>query len=121
VTPFIAFLVVAVVVIVTPGPDTALTIRNTLRGGRRGGVFTAVGVATGQAIWALATSVGLAALLAPGARSSPLSVSPARSISSVSASRSSSAPGGPRVREIRRVSRTAPARCRHASPGNRVS
>ena len=63
-TPFIAFLVVAVVVIVTPGPDTALTIRNTLRGGRRGGVFTAVGVVTGQAIWALATSVGLAALLA---------------------------------------------------------
>jgi len=55
---------VAVVVIVTPGPDTALTIRNTLRGGRRGGVFTAVGVVTGQAIWALATSVGLAALLA---------------------------------------------------------
>ncbi|TML48810.1 MAG: LysE family translocator, partial [Actinobacteria bacterium] len=28
-----AFLIVAVVVIVTPGPDTALTIRNTLLGG----------------------------------------------------------------------------------------
>lgn len=34
-----AFLAVAIVVIVTPGPDTALTIRNTLLGGRRGGVF----------------------------------------------------------------------------------
>jgi threonine/homoserine/homoserine lactone efflux protein len=58
------FLVVAVVVIVTPGPDTALTIRNTLLGGRHGGVFTAVGVAAGQATWTVATCAGLAALLA---------------------------------------------------------
>ena len=59
-----AFLSVAVVVIVTPGPDTALTIRNTLIGGRRSGAFTALGVVTGQATWAVATSVGVAALLA---------------------------------------------------------
>src|SRR2546430_11275961 len=39
----------AIVVIVTPGPDTALTIRNTLVGGRPAGVATAVGVALGQA------------------------------------------------------------------------
>jgi threonine/homoserine/homoserine lactone efflux protein len=58
-----AFLVVAVVVIVTPGPDTALTIRNSLVGGRRGGVQTAAGVATGQACWTVAASAGLAALL----------------------------------------------------------
>jgi threonine/homoserine/homoserine lactone efflux protein len=58
-----AFLVVAVVVIVTPGPDTALTIRNTLLGGRRSGVSTALGVAAGQATWTLATSAGVAALL----------------------------------------------------------
>ena len=51
------------VVIVTPGQDTALTIRNTLRGGRRDGVLTAFGVAAGQVTWALATSAGLAALL----------------------------------------------------------
>ena len=49
--------------IVTPGPDTALTIRNTLLGGRSGGVATAFGVVTGQALWALATSAGIAALL----------------------------------------------------------
>jgi threonine/homoserine/homoserine lactone efflux protein len=58
-----AFLVVAVIVIVTPGPDTALTIRNTLLGGRRSGVFTATGVAAGQATWTVATSAGIAALL----------------------------------------------------------
>src|SRR5205807_1034874 len=32
-------------------------------GGRRGGILTALGVAAGQAIWALATSVGIVALL----------------------------------------------------------
>jgi threonine/homoserine/homoserine lactone efflux protein len=57
------FFGVAALVIVTPGQDTALAIRNTLRGGRRGGILTAFGVATGQCAWALATSVGLAALL----------------------------------------------------------
>lgn len=63
VTSFLAFVGVALVVIITPGPDTALTIRNTLLGGRGGGVLTALGVAVGQTIWALATSIGLVALL----------------------------------------------------------
>jgi threonine/homoserine/homoserine lactone efflux protein len=58
-----AFLGVSALVIVTPGQDTALTIRNTLLGGRPGGVFTALGVSTGQAIWTLATSLGIGALL----------------------------------------------------------
>jgi threonine/homoserine/homoserine lactone efflux protein len=62
-TNLVAFVAVAAVVIVTPGPDTALTIRNALVGGRRGGFFTAVGVSSGQMTWALATSAGLAALL----------------------------------------------------------
>lgn len=62
-----AFLSISVLVIVTPGPDTALTIRNTLLGGRRGGILTAVGVAAGQATWTLATSLGLAALLVASA------------------------------------------------------
>lgn len=43
-----AFLVVAAIVIVTPGPDTALVIGNTLTGGRRGGVMTTAGVCAGQ-------------------------------------------------------------------------
>jgi len=60
---FLAFLGISILVIATPGPDTALTVRNALLGGRRGGVFTALGVAAGQAIWALATSVGIVALL----------------------------------------------------------
>jgi threonine/homoserine/homoserine lactone efflux protein len=62
-----AFAAVAAVVIVTPGPDTALTIRNTLRGGRRTGSATAVGVAAGQLIWASAASCGIAAALTASA------------------------------------------------------
>jgi threonine/homoserine/homoserine lactone efflux protein len=58
-----AFLAVSALVIVTPGQDTALTIRNTLARGRRGGVHTAAGVALGQLVWALAASAGLVALL----------------------------------------------------------
>lgn len=59
-----AFLAIAALVIVTPGPDTALTISSTLRGGRRAGVRTALGVATGQAVWTVAASLGLAAVVA---------------------------------------------------------
>ena len=58
-----AFLAVALVVICTPGPDTALTVRNSLLGDRRAGIFTALGVSTGQLIWTLAASAGIAALL----------------------------------------------------------
>lgn len=60
----IAFVLLAAVVICTPGPDTALTIRNTLLGGRGNGVRTAAGVAFGQALWTLAASAGIAALVA---------------------------------------------------------
>lgn len=60
---FLAFLGVSFIVIATPGPDTAITIRNTLFGGRSGGIFTALGIAIGQTVWALATSVGIVALL----------------------------------------------------------
>jgi threonine/homoserine/homoserine lactone efflux protein len=59
----LAFVGVSALVIVTPGQDTALTIRNTLLGGRLAGVCTAVGVSAGQATWTVATSVGIGALL----------------------------------------------------------
>jgi len=62
-TQLAAFAAVSAVVICTPGQDTALTIRNTLLGGRRSGVATAAGVTAGQAVWTLAASVGLVAVL----------------------------------------------------------
>lgn len=60
---FLTFLGVSIAVIVAPGPDTALTIRNTVRGGRAPGIGTALGVSAGQLIWALATAIGLVAVL----------------------------------------------------------
>jgi threonine/homoserine/homoserine lactone efflux protein len=59
----LGFVGVAILVIITPGQDTALTIRNTLVGGRRGGIATAFGVVTGHLTWTVATSAGLAAVL----------------------------------------------------------
>lgn len=63
VTEFATFVAVSAVVIMTPGPDTAMTIRNTLLGGRRTGVATALGIALGQSVWTVAASVGVAAIL----------------------------------------------------------
>jgi len=59
----LAYLLISLLVIITPGPDTALTVRNTLLGGRSNGIATALGVSAGQLIWVLATSVGLVAVL----------------------------------------------------------
>jgi threonine/homoserine/homoserine lactone efflux protein len=57
------FVGTSALVIMTPGQDTALTIRNTILGGRMGGIFTAVGVSAGQATWTVVTSVGVGAVL----------------------------------------------------------
>jgi threonine/homoserine/homoserine lactone efflux protein len=59
----LTFVTVSLLVIVTPGPDTALTIRNTLLGGRSVGICTAAGVVAGQSVWALASSLGVVTLL----------------------------------------------------------
>lgn len=63
ITNLAAFLGIAILVIVTPGQDTALTIRNTLVGGRRAGIATGGGVVSGLATWTVASSAGLAALI----------------------------------------------------------
>lgn len=57
------FLAISALLIVAPGPDMALVARNALRGGRRSGIATGVGVVSGLAVWTVAASVGLAALL----------------------------------------------------------
>ena len=62
----LAFLGVSALVIVMPGPDAAVTASGTAGGGRRGGVFTALGVSCGQAVWTLTASAGISAVLAAG-------------------------------------------------------
>jgi threonine/homoserine/homoserine lactone efflux protein len=60
---FGAYLVVAALLIVTPGPDTALVTRNALLAGKRAASFTTLGIGAGSIIWALASVLGIAALL----------------------------------------------------------
>ncbi len=60
---FGTYLAVAALLIVTPGPDTALVTRNALLAGRRAASFTALGIGVGSIIWALASVLGVAVLL----------------------------------------------------------
>lgn len=60
---FGAYIVVAALLILTPGPDTAMVTRNALLAGRRAASFTTLGIAVGSAAWALASVLGIAVLL----------------------------------------------------------
>ena len=60
---FGAYLAVAALLIMTPGPDTALVTRHALLAGRRAASFTTLGIGAGSLIWALAAVLGIAALL----------------------------------------------------------
>ena len=59
----LAFALTATLVILAPGPDSMLVLRNTLRGGQRAGWITACGTMSGLAVWAVAAAAGLSALL----------------------------------------------------------
>ncbi len=48
----------------SPGPSLAVVIRNTVAGGRRGGLATALSHGLGVGVYALATALGLATLIA---------------------------------------------------------
>jgi threonine/homoserine/homoserine lactone efflux protein len=60
---FAAFALLSVLLIVTPGPDTALIIRNALAAGPRASTFSASGVAIGTLIWVSAATLGVGVLL----------------------------------------------------------
>ena len=61
---YLSYLAFAVIVIVAPGPDFALTVANTLRAGRAGGLRTALGIATSNTVQGTAAALGLGALIA---------------------------------------------------------
>lgn len=58
-----SFFVVALLLTISPGPDTALVLRASLRRSRGHGLASAAGVNTGVALWAAASAVGATALL----------------------------------------------------------
>jgi threonine/homoserine/homoserine lactone efflux protein len=62
-TQLVPYLGLCVLITLTPGLDTAVVIRSSLRGGARAGLRTAMGCASGLLVHATAVSLGLAALL----------------------------------------------------------
>jgi threonine/homoserine/homoserine lactone efflux protein len=58
-----AFVAIAALIAVIPGPDTAIATRNALVGGRSAGLYTILGISFGLIVWTLATGAGIAALL----------------------------------------------------------
>ena len=62
-TALLGFALASTLVILAPGPDSMLVMRNTMRGGRRAGWVTACGTLSGLTMWALAAALGLSALL----------------------------------------------------------
>jgi threonine/homoserine/homoserine lactone efflux protein len=59
----VAFAGVAAVIVMVPGPDMALVLRNGVVDGRRAAVATALGINAGLLVWALAAALGIAAVL----------------------------------------------------------
>src|SRR5712691_8957609 len=59
----LAWIALSALLIVTPGPDTALIIRNALASGPRASTMSALGVAVGILAWATAATLGVGVLL----------------------------------------------------------
>ncbi|MGY1730204.1 LysE family translocator [Geodermatophilus sp. SYSU D01045] len=57
------FVVLAVVLVLVPGPDVAVVLRNTLGGGRVRGSWSAVGITLSNVLQGAAAATGLAALV----------------------------------------------------------
>ena len=62
-TQILAFAGISLLLAVTPGPDMAVVTKNALAHGRRGVLLTTTGIGLALLIWAVATAVGLSALL----------------------------------------------------------
>ena len=59
----LAFIVAAALLTLSPGPDTMLVLRNTLRGGRGDGWRTTLGISSGLLVHATLSSAGLSIIL----------------------------------------------------------
>lgn len=59
----LVFIGVAAIVIVVPGPDTAVVTKNVLVHGRRTALGTSLGVSAGLAVWTFAAAVGVASVV----------------------------------------------------------
>jgi len=58
-----AFTVAAVLIVLLPGPDTLVVVRNLVRGGRAVAAKTVLGVLSGLSVWVVTAALGLSAVL----------------------------------------------------------
>lgn len=63
-----AVLAVWLAAVIAPGPDFAVVLRATLRGGRRGGLGATAGIVAGITLWTVLAAAGVHALLAGAPR-----------------------------------------------------
>jgi RhtB (resistance to homoserine/threonine) family protein len=66
-----SFLLIVVLVVLAPGPDTMVTLKNALAGGFRGGLWASLGIAAGNLVQGTAAALGLGVLIV---RSQPVFV-----------------------------------------------
>ena len=62
-TASVTFALAAALIVLLPGPDTLVVLRNLVRGGRRRAALTVAGLHCGLTVWVTAPSLGLAVLL----------------------------------------------------------
>ena len=71
---FLGIVLIHFLAVISPGPDFAVAIRQSVRHGRRVGIWTALGIGAGISIHVLYTLVGISALL----RATPWAMTAAR-------------------------------------------
>ncbi len=58
-----AYLAIAALLVITPGPDTAVVIMNAFKSGRKAALVCAIGIELGLVVWTVAAALGVASLL----------------------------------------------------------
>ena len=66
-SPFIAFLITAIVLAITPGPGIAYVVARTVSGGRKEGLASCFGTGVGGMLHVLAAALGISVLIAQSA------------------------------------------------------
>ncbi|NRF37231.1 LysE family translocator [Pedobacter foliorum] len=64
---FSAFILSAIIIIITPGIDTILVLTRSISGGKKAGIYSAIGVSMGLLVHTFAAAFGLSLILAKSA------------------------------------------------------